>query len=118
MDPVSMSLLAALQKLSEPLVKDAYNGIKALIARKFGQESRIAAAVEEVEAQPSSAGRAAVLEEEVVAAGADRDPELLEAVRSLTTAISGAAPTVTVTQNVSGSGHTFSGSGDIHINRP
>ncbi|HET7462886.1 MAG TPA: hypothetical protein VFJ82_16655 [Longimicrobium sp.] len=119
MDPVTTSIIAALQKLSEPLVKDAYEGVKGLIARKFGRDSRIAAAVEAAEAQPSSPARAAVVHEEVAAAGADRDPELLGQARALAEALSaGGGPSVTVNQQVSGSGHTFSGTGDIHIQRP
>ncbi|HEU4559240.1 MAG TPA: hypothetical protein VFS20_15390 [Longimicrobium sp.] len=119
MDPVTTSVIAALQKLSEPLVKDAYDGLKALIARKFGRDSRIAAAVDAAEAQPQSPARAAVVQEEVAAAAADQDPEIVEQARALGEVVSGtAAPSVSVHQQVSGSGNVFSGTGDVHVQRP
>lgn len=89
MDPITTSIVAAVHKLSEPLVNDAYRGLKALIQRKFGKTSALASAVEGVEAQPSSAARAAVLAEEADAAGANDDAELARASQTLLEAAGG-----------------------------
>ena len=36
MDPITTAILAALAKLAEPAIKDSYDGLKAIIKRKFG----------------------------------------------------------------------------------
>jgi hypothetical protein len=116
MDPVTTAVIAALQRLSEPAIRDAYQGVKALISRKFGSSSRVAVALEEAEAKPGSPGRATVLEEEVVSAAADRDNELLKAIGALAATIQSLpAAGTTIHQTVSGEGHVFSGSGDVHV---
>ncbi|HEU4559313.1 MAG TPA: hypothetical protein VFS20_15760 [Longimicrobium sp.] len=118
MDPLTTTIVAALQKLSEPAVRDAYAGLKALIQRKFGSGSGISGALEGAETKPDSPGRAAVLEEEVQAAAAGRDGEVMAAVAALEKAIGSLLPAATtINQTVSGTGHIFSGSGDIHVTR-
>jgi len=83
MDPITTSIVVAASQLGETVVKDAYAGLKALIVRKFGKGSEVHKAVEAVEARPESAGRQQTLSEELAAAPAARDPELLAAVAAL-----------------------------------
>jgi hypothetical protein len=83
MDSITAAILTALGGLSHTAVKDAYNGLKGLIARKFGADSRVSRAIEDLEAQPESEGRKAVLQEEVAVAGALNDAEVAAAVRAL-----------------------------------
>ena len=83
MDPVTNAIIAAITagmaRVSEQAVLDSYNALKELIKRKFGPDSEIAKAVENVEAKPESTGRKETLKEEVEAAKAHQDPEILEA---------------------------------------
>ena len=54
-----------------------------LIARKFGRENKVTKAIAEVETNPESEGRKAVLNEEVVAAKPSADAEIMAAVKTL-----------------------------------
>lgn len=91
MDPITTAIIAAAAagyaggagKASQQAVLDAYNGLKTLLQRKFGAGSDLAEAVEKVEQKPASAAHQAMLQEEVVAAQADEDPELQEAAQTL-----------------------------------
>ncbi len=57
--------------------------LKTLLTKKFGGESEVVHAVNSVEAKPDSAGRQATLQEEVAAAKADQDQEMLHAAQVL-----------------------------------
>lgn len=83
MDPISAAVVAALAKLSEPAVKDAYEGLKRLIQRKFGTGGKLDRAVAELEETPASPARRAVLEEVVSTSQAAADDELLQAARGI-----------------------------------
>ena len=74
---------AGLTEASKTAITDAYNKLKALLSKKFGSDSEVVHAVNEVEAKPNSAGRKATLQEEVVAAKADQDQEVLQAAQAL-----------------------------------
>ena len=54
MDPITTALVAALARLSETVVKDAYNGLKAIIVRKVGDGSDLTNALEHLEKRPNS----------------------------------------------------------------
>lgn len=80
MDPITAAILAGLAagatKVGERALTDAYSVLRRLIQRKFGTNSELERAVQSVEANPGSAGRRSVLEEEVVGSGAAHDGEL------------------------------------------
>ena len=117
MDQITAAVLAALGKLAEPAVKDAYEALKAFLVRKFGKPAEVVKAVEGLEAKPDSAGRQATLAEEVAAAGAARDAELLKLAQALLEATrAGHGGTHTVQQRVVGDRNIVAGSGDITIN--
>jgi hypothetical protein len=91
MDPVTAAIVAAIVAglargagtVGEKLLGDAYTGLKGLLRRKFGRDSQVAKAVDELEAQPESDARKQVLAEEVKISGADRDDELLRVAKDL-----------------------------------
>jgi hypothetical protein len=91
MDPITTAILAALvagavsgaTKVGEQVIADAYGKLKELLKKKFGPKSKVVKAVKELEADPKSAARKEVVKEEVAAAKADQDKELLQAAQAL-----------------------------------
>lgn len=91
MDPITTAIVAALSagaisgltEMSKTAITDAYARLKTLLTKKFGGESDVVHAVNEVEAKPDSAGRQATLQEEVAAVKADQDQEVLHAAQTL-----------------------------------
>lgn len=85
MDPITAAIVAAisagamggLTEVSKTALTDAYGKLKALLVKKFGKESEVVQAVEQVEAKPASDARKALLTEEVATVKADQDSELL-----------------------------------------
>jgi hypothetical protein len=78
---------AALQSTVEQGVKDGYAALKGLIQRKYAQVD-----VNQIEANPTSKNRQGVVEEELAAAGADKDAEVLRQAQVLLEAIQRQAP--------------------------
>jgi hypothetical protein len=78
---------AALQSTVEQGVKDGYAALKGLIQRKYGQVN-----VDQLETNPSSKSRREVVEEDLAAAGADKDAEVLQQAQVLLEAIQRHAP--------------------------
>jgi len=87
MDPITTAIVAAISagvtKVGEQVISDAYNKLKELLAKKFGTKSKVVKAVKELEANPKSTARKEVVKEEVAAAKADQDTELLQIAQSL-----------------------------------
>jgi len=91
MDPVTIATVVAIgfiakgagQAAGEKLANDAYEKLKTILKRKFGEDSEVVKSVENLEARPESWGRKQTLEEEVEASGADQDPEVREAAQQL-----------------------------------
>jgi hypothetical protein len=87
MDPITAAILAALPALASDTVKagikDAYEGLKAVIRRKWGEAAPIAKAVTALEEDPASKAQAGVLEEKVAAARATEDAEVMRALQRL-----------------------------------
>jgi len=116
MDPLTTAVMAALAKLTEPAIKDAYEGLKGLIVKKFGSQHEVTKAVENLEQRPDSAGRRETLHEEAAAAKVLDDRDIAAAVKALLDRI-GTHPggQQTVRQTVTGDKNIVSGTGDIHI---
>jgi disulfide oxidoreductase YuzD len=110
MDPITTAIVAALPALASDLikssVKDAYDGLKAVIRRKWGNASPIAKAVDALEARAKSKDQAAVLAENVAKANAMRDDEVLRALAKLVDALSkegvGAKPIAGISIDIAG----------------
>lgn len=83
MDPITTAVVAVLPSLATGAVKDAYEGLTAVIKRKWGEAAPIAKAVKALEEDPSSKAQAAVLGEKVVAVKATEDPDVLQALHKL-----------------------------------
>jgi hypothetical protein len=87
MDPITAAILAALSAgggtVAGHALVDAYNGLKATLKRKFGDESEVVEAVDRLERDPESEGRKLTVKEEVEKAGVDQDPEVLKAAQEL-----------------------------------
>jgi len=78
---------AALKPTVEQIVKDSYAALKGLIQRKYAQVD-----VNQLEANPGSKSRRGVVEEELAAAGANTDAEVLQHAQVLLEAIQRHAP--------------------------
>jgi hypothetical protein len=91
MDPITLAIVTALSAgamsgatdVAKKAIGDSYEGLKALIKKKFGRDSDVSEAIEKLQAKPESAGHQAVLSEELVNANAASDPEVLNAAQSL-----------------------------------
>ncbi|MGB8645498.1 MAG: hypothetical protein WCF84_09690 [Anaerolineae bacterium] len=116
MDPITAAIIAALAKLSESAIADGYNALKTLIVKKFGQGSDVAKAVDAVEHKPESKGRQETLKEEVAAAKADQDPELVSLAQALAQKVASLPGGHTsVNQTVTGNSNIFSGTGNVTV---
>ena len=87
MDPITAAILAVLPALASDTlkgaVKDAYDGLKAVIRRKWGDTAPISKAVDALEADPGSKAQAAVLSEKVEQTKAANDSEVIDALKAL-----------------------------------
>jgi len=87
MDPITTAIVATIPALASDLLKssakDAYEGLKAVIRRKWGDASPIAKSVDALEASPHSKGQATVLAENVAEANATADTEVMQALGKL-----------------------------------
>lgn len=90
-DPITTGIIAAvgagLAKVGETAVVDAYNGVKSLIVKKFGKENQLKKAVDALEERPDSESRKGIVKEEVEAAKAHEDADLLAAAKLLLEAL-------------------------------
>ena len=89
MDPVTSSIVAAVaagvSKVGEKAIFDAYAALKKLLEEKFGQRSEVVKAVEGLESKPESEGRKATLQEEILDAEIDQDPDILKIAQTILT---------------------------------
>lgn len=99
MDPISSIMTAlvtgaavALKPTADNLIKDAYASLKELIRQKYAHVD-----VPELEKNPASKNRQAVLQEDLEASDAKQDEELLRKVQALLDAISAHASNATQT---------------------
>jgi hypothetical protein len=87
MDPITITILAALGVMGAELiksgVKDAYDNLKAVIRRKWGETAPISKAITAIEEDPQSKAQAAVLEEKVTAVKASADAEVAQSLHEL-----------------------------------
>jgi hypothetical protein len=87
MDPITAAITAALTPtltdMTKSGIKDAYEGLKAVIRRKWGESAAISKAIAAVEDDPDSKAQATVLEEKVAAIKAADDPDVAQALHKL-----------------------------------
>ena len=87
MDPITTAIMAALGVMGSEViksgVKDAYEGLKAVIRGKWGKSAPISKAIAALEEDPQSTAQAAVLEEKVGQVKATDDAEVVQALHAL-----------------------------------
>lgn len=87
MDPITAAIMAVLPALAgdtvKAAVKDAYDGLKAVIRRKWGESAPISKAIAAIEEDPTSKAQAGVLAEKVEAVKATEDREVAQALQKL-----------------------------------
>jgi hypothetical protein len=86
MDPLSLilaALLAGATKAAEGVAQDAYNGLKALIKRKFDSQNKSdsSALLDKYEQKPEKTKP--LLEDELLEAGVDKDVEIIQLAQKL-----------------------------------
>jgi len=91
LDTVTQAIAAAsaagAQQVGTAMISDLYKGLKALLVKKFGAKSDVSDAVEKLEKKPDSPARKAAVAEEVQAAKADKDQDIVKAAEKLLSAI-------------------------------
>jgi hypothetical protein len=87
METLTTAIIAALGNMGVKAVGDAYEGVKALVLRKFGADSDRADAVKKLEKQPDAKWRQDALQGEAEAAGANKDEEIIKAAQALLDAV-------------------------------
>jgi hypothetical protein len=95
MDPITAAILASAaagvvsgaSEVGKQVVVDAYQALKAAIQRKYGAESKLAAAVEAVEDEPEFEPNRQALAGRVKQTDADEDPELSSLAEELLVAL-------------------------------
>ncbi len=91
MDTIALAIMAAVTagaasgvtQVGQQFVVDAYKALKAKLKSRFGEESEVVKAVEQLEKKPDSAGRKASLKEELQSAQADQDADLRQLAQAL-----------------------------------
>lgn len=91
MDPITTAIVTALSAgtvtgltdTAKTAITDSYNKLKGLLTKKHGADSDVVQAIEKLEAKPESQGRKASLQEEIVAAKAEQDEEILATAKQI-----------------------------------
>ncbi|MGB8689577.1 MAG: hypothetical protein WCD53_19865 [Microcoleus sp.] len=84
MDPITTAFVTALAiPMAKDVIKDCYEALKAALKNKFGEESDVVNAVEQLEKKPDSEGRKATLQEEVENAKIYNDPQMVKLAEEL-----------------------------------
>ncbi|MGF6408868.1 hypothetical protein [Paraburkholderia sp. MM5482-R1] len=88
MDPITTAVIAAVSagassEITKKAIAESYDGLKALLKKKFGSDSDVADAVDKLEKKPDAAGRRQTVEDELVEVNAGDDPDLLAAAQAL-----------------------------------
>lgn len=128
MDPITTAIWAAITagviasvtKVAEQTVVDTYNKLKDLLKKKLGARSKVLKAVKELEASPKSEARKGVLQEEIAAAKADQDAELVKAAQALLKSVKAVPGGEQIVQTAIGDGNTqIAGDGNtVNVNTP
>lgn len=104
------ALIRGASRVAEPAVRDAYDGLKALIRRRFFHDQpQMAVALEHPQdARPQ-------LEEALTRAGADRDPELVAQAQTVLTNLQTNAPMQNVNNQGANIGKQYNSSGTTYF---
>jgi flagellar motor component MotA len=112
MDVITTAIIAALAALSKDAIKDSYNALKSALKKKFGSNSDIVDAVEELEKKPDSKGRQTTLQKEIENAKVNDDEEIVQLAQNLLNQLTdepGGQQIINQTQTNTASGNSVSG---------
>jgi hypothetical protein len=84
---IAAGAISAITDTSKTVITNGYNTLKGLLTKKFGANSDVMQAVEKLEAKPESQGRKETLQEEIAAAKAEQDDEILAAAKHVLTLV-------------------------------
>jgi hypothetical protein len=115
MEPITAAVIAALAKLSEAAISDGYQALKALLKRKFGDQSDIAVAAEKLEQDPQSEAWKAVLDEQAKKPEVSQDGDLRKAVDDLLARLGETGVKVEVTVRDQATAQGVIGAGKVEI---
>lgn len=116
MEPLSLILLAlatGAAKAAENVAPDAYNGLKALIKKKFAGKPKAEMVLEEHEQDPET--YEAPLKKKLAEAGADKDEEIIKAAQKLVDQLESQPGGKQVIQNVKARFAAVAGIGNASI---
>ncbi len=80
---LSAGVAAGSTDVAKKAVADAYDALKSLLRRRFGEGHEVPQSVDKLEAKPDSPARKQLLAEELQATSAGDDPDILSAAQSL-----------------------------------
>jgi hypothetical protein len=83
MDPITAVIVAALGKISEQAIHDAYNALKSIIAKKFGADGKLLRSVKDLEDDPDSEAGKMMIKEQAGKANVLNDPDVMNALQTL-----------------------------------
>lgn len=83
MEFIVSAIASAVGSLGLEGVQSGYNKLRALLQGKFGEESALVEAVEQLEKNPDSPARKSVVAEELGKVGANKDQEIQSAAKHL-----------------------------------
>ena len=132
MDPVTLAIVAAVTagltkgagKVAEKAVSDTYQGLKKLIQIKFGGGGKVPKAIADLEEEPNFRPYQDGLKHRIEASKVHKDPEILQAARSLLDSLKakpGGAKAIQHLQNVYGDYSAVAGAygtATVNVNQP
>ncbi len=115
MEPITAAVVAALANISKEAISDGYQALKALLKRKFGEQSDVVVAAEKLEDDPDSEAWKAVLEEQAKTPEVAEDAEVRNAVNDLRAKLENAGISVQVTLSDSATAQGVIGAGKVEV---
>jgi len=120
MDPITAAIVAGIAagaasgttETAKQAIVDGYNGLKGLIRRKFGEDSKIVQAVAELESEPDFKPNQEALAGRVAQVKAEQDEELLKAAQELLEQVKAQPGGEKHVQQVIGSSHVAQAMGE------
>ncbi len=125
MDPITAAIVAALAagltEVGKNTIVDAYTGLKSLLKKKFGDDSKVVKAVDNLEEEKDSKGRQLTLQEQIAKVKADQDQELVQAAQVLLREVRSQPGGEQRIQSIVGNYNAMvsgSGSASVNVNHP
>jgi hypothetical protein len=102
-------------------INEAYQGLKGILQKKFGNDSHIVKSMDTLEEKPASAGRQQSLAEEVADGNIEHDPEIMQAIQQMMQLIQAQPEGEHLVQNVTGNYNAVvqgTGNATVNVNGP